>query len=282
MKEFFSNKSIKVLAITLSVVLFFSVLGNFKLNFISSLVNSVTGGLSKVSASVTSSVKKKSYDELEKENKQLQKENSDLKTQLVDYYDIKEENARLWQYYGIQKENDDYEILPSKVIGRDANNDFYSFTADVGTKDGVKVLDPVITEKGLVGFVSYVNSVSCKVTTILSPNAQVSAVDKITGDSGIVTGNALYSDKNQTTLTTIDSTSKVETGNIITTSGLGGIYPDNLIIGEVKEVKYNDYDASKYAVIDIYEDIKTVTDVVVITNFDGKGKISADSSEGEN
>ena len=51
------------------------------------------------------------------------------------------------------------------------------------------------------------------------------------------------------------------------------MYPENISVGKVKEVKYDSFDTSLYAVIEPYEDIQNVSDVVVITSFDGQGEI---------
>lgn len=275
MKDLFNIKSIKILSITLALVVIFSVAGADGNSVIASVFNSLTGGLSKVSAVGTNALSNKSYDELLEENQQLKQENADLRTQLVDYYRLRDENARLWKYYDIKKSNTDYEILPATVIRRDSNDDFYSFTADAGTADGVSVQDPVITENGLVGFVSSVNSSSCHITTILSPDIQAGAIDVKTNESGIVSGNTRYSDKNKTTLVNIDSSGNINEGDIIVTSGLGGVYPAGLIVGEVKSIEYDDYDTTKFAVIKPYEDIRTLTDVIILTDFETKGEISS-------
>ena len=163
--------------------------------------------------------------------------------------------------------------MPASVIRRDSSQDFYSFTIDVGTSNGVHNQDPVVTDQGLIGFISSVNAVSSKVTTILSPDLQAGAYDKRTKDSGIVGGNALYADENKTTFTKIDANAKIKKGDIITTSGIGGIYPENLIVGKVSDIKYDKYDATKYAVVTPYENIKKITNVVVITDFKNKGEI---------
>ena len=200
--EFFSDKKVKIVSITAAVFILVMILGAAGKPILSSGVNFLTKGLSQVSAAAAGEGEK-TYDELVEENKALQKEASDLRTQLVDYYDIKDENARLWKYYKIKKENSDYEIMPASVIRRDSSQDFYSFSIDVGTTNGVHSQDPVITDKGLVGFISSVNASTSKVTTILSPDLQAGAVDKRTKDSGIVVGNALYTDENKTTLSKI-------------------------------------------------------------------------------
>ncbi len=270
--EFFSDKKVKIVSITIIVALLFMILGGAGYPLLSSGVNFLTKGLSQVSASAAGEGEK-TYDELVRENEELKKEAADLRTQLVNYYDIKDENARLWKYYKIKKENSDYEIMPASVIRRDSSQDFYSFTIDVGTSNGVHNQDPVVTDQGLIGFISSVNAVSSKVTTILSPDLQAGAYDKRTKDSGIVGGNALYADENKTTFTKIDANAKIKKGDIITTSGIGGIYPENLIVGKVSDIKYDKYDATKYAVVTPYENIKKITNVVVITDFKNKGEI---------
>ena len=188
--EFFSDKKVKIVSITIAVVILVMIISAAGRPFLSSGVNFLTKGLSQVSAAAASNGEK-TYDELLEENKALKKEAANLRTQLVDYYDLKDENARLWKYYKIKKGNSDYEIMPASVIRRDSSQDFYSFSIDVGTSNGVQVQDPVITENGLVGFISSANAVSSKVTTILSPDLQAGALDKRTKDSGVIAGSTL-------------------------------------------------------------------------------------------
>ena len=206
-------------------------------------------------------------------DEQLKKENAELREQLVDYLDAKEENAKLWKYYELKKENPLYDILPAGVLRRDANDDFYSFTLDKGSTDNVEKNDPVITENGLIGWVSDVELTTCRVRTILSPDTKASAIDKKTSDNGIISGNAEYCDDNLTCLTKIAENNKIKVGDIVVTSGTGGVYPKNLIIGKVKELKFNSYDTTRYAVVEPYEDIRTVTSAAIITDFDGKGEV---------
>ena len=212
-------------------------------------------------------------EELEKENEKLKKENAELREQLVDYLDTKEENAKLWIYYELKKENPSYDILPAGVLRRDANDDFYSFTLDKGSTDNVEKNDPVITENGLIGWVSDVELTTCRVRTILSPDTKASAIDKKTSDNGIISGNAEYCDDNLTCLTKIAENNKIKVGDIVVTSVTGGVYPKNLIIGKVKELKFNSYDTTRYAVVEPYEDIRTVTSAAIITDFDGKVEV---------
>ncbi len=268
-----NNKNLKILVITLVILVVMGVFSLGENSIITSAVNGFTRGLFQVSASVSSS-DTANVDDLKAENEKLRQENAQLREQLVDYYDIKAENDRLWKYYDIKKQNPSYNICPATVIKRDTNDDFYSFTLDIGSAKSVKINDPVITKNGLVGWVCSVDVSTCKVKTVLSPDTKAGAVDKQSGDNGIISGNAVLCDKNQTQLTKIAENNKIKEGDIVVTSGTGGVYPKNLIIGKVKELKFNSYDTTRYALIEPYEDIRTVTAAAVITAFDGKGEVA--------
>lgn len=278
MKKLYHRKSFKPFVVTIGVVCVVGILCFFCYPFLSSGINTLTNGLSQVSANVSENLKKSSYDELLEENKRLSEENAKLRQQAADYYDLQEENERLWKFYDIKKETPTYTYVPSTVIRRDSNADFYSFTIDAGTSLGISVNDPVITENGLVGIVTECDASSSKVKTILSPEIKIGAIDSKTKDSGVISGNSRYCDDNLTMLTKISSENKIAEGDIIKTSGVGGLFPADIIIGQVKEFSYDDYDTSKFTVIEPFEDIRKVSSVLVITDFTTKGQVSIKKS----
>lgn len=216
----------------------------------------------------------KSKSELIKENNELHNEINSLISQVIDYDAIKKENEMLKKYYGIKENNPGYEIAVASVIRRDPNDDFYGFTIDKGSRDGVSLNDPVITDNGLVGWISEVNVTTSKVTTLLSPEAKVGAIDKKTQDSGIATGNVVHSDDGQLVLSVISADNTIKEGDIVLTTGVGGVYPADLVIGKVTSLQYDRYDTTPYAVIQPYEDLRSINDVVVITSFEGQGVVA--------
>ena len=145
MKDFLKSKSVKIFLSVVLVVLALAVFSNSSnSNIVSSAVNGVTYSLSKVTAA-SAIEDKRTIDEIRAENEKLKKENADLRTQLVDYYDTLTENARLWKFYDLKKENPQYSLVPSMVLRRDSNDDFYSFTLDKGTTSDISVNDPVVS-----------------------------------------------------------------------------------------------------------------------------------------
>ncbi len=280
MRELVTSKSFKkLICVLLVLILLMSISAFSDRSIVSNLISGITLGLQEVSATASKKASSKSYDELLQENEELNAQVAELRTQLVDYYDVKQENARLWRYYDLKREYPQYELLPATVVRRDPNDDFYSFTINQGYTDGIAEGDPVVTEKGLVGWVCGVDASTARVKTILSPDTKVGAIDNKTRDSGIVTGSVYYADQGLTTMTKISAQNTMEQGDIVISTGISGLYPASLIIGEVMEIKFDEYDTSKYAIIKPYEDIKNVIDVVVITAFDGQGEISQGTIE---
>ena len=281
MKDFFKSNSVRIFLATVFILIVLSVFTNsIDQNLLSSTVNSVTYPLSKVTAAATSD-EDMSYSELLSEYEKLKEENAQLRSQLINYYDTLTENTRLWKFYDLKKEHPEYSLVPSVVLRRDANNEFYSFTLDKGTTSDIAVGDPVVSDNGLIGWVSETDLNTCKVVTILSPQTSVGATDNKSNDMGIVTGSALYCDDNLTTFTKLSASHKVKTGDIITSTGVSGIYPKGLIIGEVTDVCYDTYNSTYYAVVKPYDDITAITDLAIITDYTGQGEVLLNSNTGK-
>lgn len=274
MKDYFKSGSFKIFLSTVFIVIVISVFSSsMDSNILSSAVNSATYGLSKVTAAASSDQDNRSLSEIKEENERLKKENAKLRNQLVNYHDTLKENTRLWKFYDLKKSHPEYSLVPSTVLRRDVNNDFYSFTLDKGTTSDVSVNDPVVSENGLVGWVSQVDANTCKVVTVLSPQTSVGAIDNKTSDTGIVSGNAKYCDKGLTTMSKLTTKHKIKVGDIITTTGIGGLYPKGLIIGEVTDVCYDTFNTTYYTVVKPYDDIKKITELCIITDYTGQGEV---------
>lgn len=281
MKEIFKGRNFKILIAVLLVLLgimMYAASRSTEQGFAASLASYITRPIQKLSALVSGGIggftdQFEDIEAVRAENELLQKKCRELTAQMVDYESLKAENEELRAISGISERNTDYEFEMATVISRDATDTFNTFIIDKGENHGVALYDPVITADGLVGYVSQLGPISSKVTTIVSSASSVGAVDSSTRDGGVLIGDLELASQGYAKLSYLARDCDVTTGDIIVTSGLGGIFPKDLVVGEVVEIKPEAQDISLYAVIEPAADIDGCTTVFVITDFDGQGAV---------
>ena len=222
----------------------------------------VSGGVGTVWEKYTS------IDKVMEQNEQLETENAELRQQMVDYDRIKAENEAYKALANIQKKNSNATYVSGFVIGRDPLDEFGGFTLDKGTADGVAVNNAVISDRGyLLGMVVEADPTSCKVMTILHPSFNAAGVISRTRENGIITGSADYAADGQCVLTNLDRATEARKGDQVITTGLGGVFPANLLVGTVQEVVPEQSGKSSSAVILPGADPRTVKHVFIITEY---------------
>ncbi len=194
----------------------------------------------------------------------------ELRNKLVDYYEMKSENEEMKRILGLKEEHQDYKLVQADVIGRDSAELYYGATLNKGSNSGVSLYSPVITDKGVVGYISAIYATHSKVSTILSPQTNIGAYDTVSNDTAVVSGSTDDIATNKVSLKYINTQNNIAKGDMIVTSGVGEVYPKNLLIGEVSEISVssNGYDIK--AEIEPYENIKEIRKVYIITDFSGK------------
>ena len=247
-------------------------------SFLASLLGFVSSPMQGVATTVTENVTEfldldgLTKDELKNMVTGLQDKNAQLQQKLADYEEIKQENEQLKQQLEITSQRPENKSLAASVIGRDPNDVFSGFSIDKGTLEGISVGDPVITNRGLVGIVTQAYATTSKVSCLLSEDVKVAAVCIERQESGVVTSNIMTASTGLLRFNYLSGDTKLQEGDIITTSGAGRNYPEGILIGEVKSVEKSENDISKYAVVQPCEDISAVKDVFVIVSFPGKGE----------
>ena len=207
-------------------------------------------------------------DAILEENQQLSEENASLRSQMVDYDKLKAENEAYKALANIQEQHPEMSYTSSFVIGRDPLDSFWGFTLDRGTLDGVAVNDAVISDEGyLLGVVREADLTSCKIMTILHPSFNAAGVISRTRENGIITGSADYAADGQCVLTNLDRATEARKGDQVITTGLGGVFPANLLVGTVQEVVPEQSGKSSSAVILPGADPRTVKHVFIVTEY---------------
>ena len=127
--------------------------------------------------------------------------------------------------------------------------------------------DTVISDKGyLIGTVAEVDTTSCKVLTILHPSFNAAGVVSRTRENGIINGSADYAGDGLCTLTDLERSCETRAGDQIITTGLGGVFPPDLLVGTVQQVLPEASGKSSIAVIRPGADPRTVKHVFIITD----------------
>ncbi len=214
-------------------------------------------------------------EELMQENQHLQDEVNRLTSEVIKNQEAIRENEFYKNHLEIKDNNPDFKFCPASVIASDETDIYKSFVINKGSLDSVAPYDPVITDAGLVGYVTEVALSYSKVTTVLSSEIKIGAKDSRTSDIGVVSGKPEFSKKNRTQMYNLPRSSSITVGDYIVTSG-GGVFPAGLLIGTIREVKAQQMDISVYAEIEPAVDLDDLNDVMVITYFSGQGIASFD------
>ncbi len=284
MKDVFHSNGFKVLIITVFVLfgLMLTTAGSGG-SFAGNAFGILSTPMERISTLVTNNAAAaaqsatQSKEELAEENPRLKREVNDLNHKLINYYTYQQENAQLRKFLELKSKNEDFQPVSAEVIARDPSNLYNQFTIDQGSSSGIAAYDPVVTESGVVGWVSSVSANYSRVTTIFSPDTKISSIDKVNRESGVVSADAKLADQGLIKLGYLQANTKVKAGDIVVTNGIGGIYPRDLALGTVKSVKHDPYDVSLYAEVKPFVDVTTVRDVMVITSFQGQGQALEDS-----
>lgn len=201
---------------------------------------------------------------LTEENKQMSEKIDELNNTIRNIDEFKLENERLKSMLDLKKGMGDYDLIGAEVIAKDPGNWFNTFTIDKGTSSGLAVRQAVITSKGLVGYIYEIGTNYAKVVTIIDTNSSTGSLVVRTRDIAMIEGDLELGMDGLCRMTYISKDASVITGDLIETSGLGGIYPKGILIGKIREIRPETQSVSQYAVVEPVVDFQRITEVFVI------------------
>ncbi len=190
-------------------------------------------------------------DEVERENRELE--------------EYRQKISELTNALGIKDRFFSYDIRGANIIAKEPGNWFKIFTIDVGSRDGVKLNSPVITGRGLVGRVSRVDLFTAQVVSIIDPNSTVSARITKTRDLVLLKGDVILGNQGMLRLDYVPSDIDIGKGDLIETSGYGGVFPRGIIVGRIEEVYHSETSFTMYAEVLPVADFKKLEEVFVLT-----------------
>lgn len=196
-------------------------------------------------------------DRLRTENDTLRKENEQL-------LEDAGEAQILRQMFDRAAETPEYRRITADVIGQDTNPAIQSILINNGYDDGVRVGMPIEAARGLVGQVYRVTNNAAQVALLTETASAIPVRLGSTRATGMLRGAGRGA---LPTIDWIDLQYDVQVGELVTTSGLGGKFPENLVIGRVVNVERNEAELFQQATVQPAVDFNAIEIVFVVTEF---------------
>lgn len=268
------KKAITIVAVVIALAVTAGLIGGY-MSPQAGIIGSVAAPFQKLSNVIVDSFNTvadnfKSAAAINNEKEKLQNEVNALRAQLTEYEKAVSENEFYEKYLGIKDLNPDFQFAPAMVLGFDPDDIFGGFTVGVGKFHGINLYDPVITDEGVVGYISEVGITTSKVTTIIDPELVCGAYDSRTGDAGVLAGATELVGQGYTCFYNLQRNCSVAVGDLVVTSG-SGIFPDGLILGSINNIGSDPISSSLFATVTPTVNFGELKKVMVITEFTGQG-----------
>ncbi|HVN16121.1 MAG TPA: rod shape-determining protein MreC [Anaerolineales bacterium] len=196
-------------------------------------------------------------------NAELESEVSQLQAQVIELQQRVNETEILAALVDFSRSNPQNTYKAASVIGRDPSPFLHYIIINRGSNDGIRRGMPVVTNQGLVGRVDATIADASRVQLLSDPasavNVHLQNADTDAVLLGSVTGDI--------SLDMISQDAHIDPGDLILTSGLGGGYPADLIVGQVVTTRKVDYELFQQATVQSAVDFSRLEIVLVITNF---------------
>lgn len=273
MPQFFMNKRLIILLVSIIILVAligFSLRGRSNLTWPEQFVKDTTGWVQSLVSKPAGGIAGffGSLQDLQntyQENKDLKSRVENLTSLEAQVQALKKDNKDLRDLLGENKTLANYKPIPATVIGRNPDLWHEMIILDKGKINGIQQNMAVVTATGLVGKVKSVSQFSSTVQLLSSvdPKNRISAVIQgSTNVYGLVEG--YDQDNKELQVKAIPSSAKIQKGQTVVTSGLGGYFPSGLLIGKVVDVKPDQYGLNQTALVKPGADFYDIQNVLVI------------------
>jgi rod shape-determining protein MreC len=200
---------------------------------------------------------------LRQRNAELENEVSNLQTQVILLQQQLREADVMYALLDFARSRPQNEYVASAVIGRDPSPFLHYIYIDQGSDSGLRHGMPVVTQQGLVGRIDAVTARGARVQLITDPGSSVNVRLQSIQTEAIVTGSVT----GDITLGFVPQDVVTQPGDLILTSGLGGAYPTEIVVGQVISVRKLETELFQTASVQPVVDFASLRAVLVITNF---------------
>lgn len=209
------------------------------------------------------------FNKMKEELAQANERITELEEQIEDTKDIIEKNIMYELYFNFMEVHTNIKrFQDAVVIGREAGNYQSNLIINKGSVHNIENNMPVVTDKGIVGYISKVGIWTSEVSLFIRTSNNVGAYIKRTSQIGIVEGEFSLEKEGKCLLGSLYKDTDLQVGDKIYTTGFGDIYPKDLYIGKVTEVLPDSLSQSMTGHIEPAVDFNELRRVMIILEFD--------------
>ncbi len=201
---------------------------------------------------------------LETENAALRQENARLREEKTRLIGVLQENARLREMVGFQSRHPQLDVSPARVIGRDLSPYFRVLKIRIDSEEEIRPRMPVVASDGVVGQVHRVDGGIADVVLVSDPRSHIDAITQRNRTLGVVQGLGHQADY-LAEAAYITEGDEVEVGDEMVTSGMGGVFPQDLRIGRVVAVEEGIDGMFQEVILSPSVDVSRLQEVFIVT-----------------
>jgi rod shape-determining protein MreC len=200
---------------------------------------------------------------LRQRNAELESDVASLQAQVIELQERASQVDTLAALVGYSRANPESSYKAADVIGRDPSPFLHYIIINLGSNDGILRGMPVVTHQGLIGRVDAVIADAARIQLITDPTSAVNIRLQSSNVEALLNGSVT----GDLTLDLIPQDVVIQEGDVVLTSGLGGSYPPDLIIGQIINIRKREADLFQLASVQPIVDFSRLEMVLVITNF---------------
>lgn len=200
---------------------------------------------------------------LQQQNSQMEQEISRLQSEIITLKQQLSETRILEALVDFARVNPENRYVAASVIGNDPSPFVKYAIINRGSDDGLRRGMPVVTQQGLVGRIAAVTAGAARVQLITDPDSSVNIRIEPSRSQAVLIGSIT----GELTLEMVPQSAAIQIGDLVLSSGLGGNYPPNILIGQVVSVRQKETDLFQSASIQPVVNFSQLEIVLVIINF---------------
>lgn len=207
-----------------------------------------------------------SVEVLRERNAELERQLAQLQGELVNLREIAADYARLTELLDYVNQTDSMEFVTADVIGTGLYGFINSAIINKGTRDGLVIGMPVVTELGLVGRVWQLTANTAQIQLVTDQNSNVSARLQNSRAEGTIEGEGLLDGSLE--LLYVDLDVEITPGELVYSSGLGGNFPADIALGQIISISNVQSELTQTAQVRSLVNFATLQQVLIVTNFE--------------